>query len=1016
MDRNDYCLSIGATYASMHSEFDYQLAKARCKSHGYFITDNTDETGCYFGLNDIENEGIYEYTDNSTTDYGFSVVIDSNWTMGISLGGNVNTYNGEFIDIGSNVFNDIFRNSNGDNPIIRRQCRDTGNYACLSSHQDIYYKRLQNKDQFDAYENMKETWSSNNNTLGIDFNLYSSLSDALSDTNAWSYCNYDDIGVGAFGDCGPSGVANNQWTADAFDNETLSNPREVLFSIYTPNYETDGKGNKYPTTNIYPWSGPNNYNNWEHCCNLRRAFNTGYKWNDHRCDIPQWPLCNQVQESIHQCLNPGHEIDAWYDGSSIEVEHNLWYDKSGNNHFGNIVSSTDIEVFNGSDENNIELYLNGQPIVTGTPNTQILFNVEVNRNQHTIIHVSKYRDVGVQKRVLTSRGSNDYLGHQNGRSGVAFYFSPPYITEYSDKFDTEWVLSSIHSSLYRGNFINYTVNTHSDNVSPKKLCINYHASMQNSDFATAELIVFNGYKLDNTEIECIEDYLQNKYGLPVWSENYIFVPTAMNFSMAESYCFAQYGTGLASIHNVNENIEINEICNKYGLFCWIGLNDRDTEGVFLWSDGAQYIYNNYPGDLDNNNADTDDCLYLNALSNGDWDITECSEQYSFFCNRYNPTQAPTVEPTLDPTKDPSMEPSETPTHLPSLPSLPPSDSPTETTSDPTTDPSVSPTEATDSPTSGPTNTDSGSVGNDEATKSPTLSPETIPVIIVNITILDGNITLKTIVDNVNNSIKTYLYVKFRDEAVDYRLFDEVSDNNNERVMTLDIYIMSDVDKKEIDEDSLQTSIQQNLQNPFGNKVQVEDVIVNYEEPTTTDNLSEFAEQQTLFQQLSMLIAGVALLLIGISWIDAKFIRQNDFYQIGPLFSALFHILDTWTDVFFALQCISHPDFVLGSFSSTLFIIFLLSLVFIIIPLAFTLYQLYSVSNKHWSKNDDLRGYLSGHLYSLYMVSIICGSSFAGIKLFRSRVFNLSVFDIPLTKQQSLHFETKKVYSTILLIN
>ena len=174
--------------------------------------------------------------------------------------------------------------------------------------------------------------------------------------------------------------------------------------------------------------------------------------------------------------------------------------------------------------------------------------------------------------------------------------------------------------------------------------------------------------------------------------------------------------------------------------------------------------------------------------------------------------------------------------------------------------------------------------------------------------------------------------------------------------------------------------------------------------------TQFDDQQTVFQQLTIIIAAGFLFIILISWIDAKYIRRNDFYQIGPLFSALFHILDAWTDIFFALQCVYHPDFIFGSFASPMFIIFALSLAFIILPMATTLYQLYSVSDKHWSKDDDLRGYLSAYSYSLYMASMVCGSAFASVKLFRSRVFNLAMFDIPLTKQDALHFETKKVLS------
>ena len=33
-------------------------------------------------------------------------------------------------------------------------------------------------------------WLSKDNHISTDFNLYSTLSDALNDRNAWGYCNY----------------------------------------------------------------------------------------------------------------------------------------------------------------------------------------------------------------------------------------------------------------------------------------------------------------------------------------------------------------------------------------------------------------------------------------------------------------------------------------------------------------------------------------------------------------------------------------------------------------------------------------------------------------------------------------------------------------------------------------------------------------------------------------------------------------------------------------------------------
>jgi hypothetical protein len=53
---------------------------------------------------------------------------------------------------------------------------------------------------------MLVTWSSSGNTLGTDFNLYSTLEDAKADSNPWPFCNYDDPGVAFPRDCGPVGA------------------------------------------------------------------------------------------------------------------------------------------------------------------------------------------------------------------------------------------------------------------------------------------------------------------------------------------------------------------------------------------------------------------------------------------------------------------------------------------------------------------------------------------------------------------------------------------------------------------------------------------------------------------------------------------------------------------------------------------------------------------------------------------------------------------------------------------
>lgn len=146
------------------------------------------------------------------------------WINALTLGYPTNYYNGTLIDIGEQSFNNLFQNTQLNEPIIRRQCS-----SCIDTHKDIYYKRYTNINTFNAYSAMKN-WQSINNTISIDFNLFSSLQDALTDTNPWTYCNFDDA-VGAFRDCGQSSLVPLQWTADT-NIYASSAAKPALFSIY----------------------------------------------------------------------------------------------------------------------------------------------------------------------------------------------------------------------------------------------------------------------------------------------------------------------------------------------------------------------------------------------------------------------------------------------------------------------------------------------------------------------------------------------------------------------------------------------------------------------------------------------------------------------------------------------------------------------------------------------------------------------------------------------------------------
>ena len=110
-------------------------------------------------------------------------------------------------DVGKDSFDNKFAASPTN--ILRRVCT-----KCGAQHQDIYYKRITSFSTGSSrsiYDLLHTTWSSAGNMLNKDFSLFSSYKDAIADQNAWSFCNYDDTGIGFPRDCGPNRWINSQW-------------------------------------------------------------------------------------------------------------------------------------------------------------------------------------------------------------------------------------------------------------------------------------------------------------------------------------------------------------------------------------------------------------------------------------------------------------------------------------------------------------------------------------------------------------------------------------------------------------------------------------------------------------------------------------------------------------------------------------------------------------------------------------------------------------------------------------
>nr|BAP16791.1 lectin [Heterodontus japonicus] len=96
---------------------------------------------------------------------------------------------------------------------------------------------------------------------------------------------------------------------------------------------------------------------------------------------------------------------------------------------------------------------------------------------------------------------------------------------------------------------------------------------------------------------------------------------------AEAYCKKVVPGGhLVSIHGKEQNMFIAEM---FGTQIWIGFNDRQTEGDFIWTDNSSIKYVNW-NDGEPNNSGDEDCAEMQV--SGGWNDLPCSSiKLAFVC-------------------------------------------------------------------------------------------------------------------------------------------------------------------------------------------------------------------------------------------------------------------------------------------------------------------------------------------------------------------------------------------------
>ena len=108
----------------------------------------------------------------------------------------------------------------------------------------------------------------------------------------------------------------------------------------------------------------------------------------------------------------------------------------------------------------------------------------------------------------------------------------------------------------------------------------------------------------------------------------------LTWEEARSKC-QEAGGDLVTIHTWEVH---NFIHDEWGdsFDAWIGLTDKETEGVYKWASGVQFEYNNwYPSCSAPQNDDNDnkDCVRWESFVDGRWDHADCAQEEKFFCEK-----------------------------------------------------------------------------------------------------------------------------------------------------------------------------------------------------------------------------------------------------------------------------------------------------------------------------------------------------------------------------------------------
>jgi hypothetical protein len=114
--------------------------------------------------------------------------------------------------------------------------------------------------------------------------------------------------------------------------------------------------------------------------------------------------------------------------------------------------------------------------------------------------------------------------------------------------------------------------------------------------------------------------------------NYLFCENQESWDDAQAYC-RSFGMNLATINSVGEEGWLYANASAISTQkWWIGLNDRASEGSFVWASGEPVSYTNWYAGEPNNAGGNEDCGQMNRFyPNHGWNDEPCSFHFRHIC-------------------------------------------------------------------------------------------------------------------------------------------------------------------------------------------------------------------------------------------------------------------------------------------------------------------------------------------------------------------------------------------------